>query len=128
MKMKMKGFTLIEVMIVVAVLAILATIAVPSYQGTIRKTKRAEAKGALLENVLQLERCYTVSSTYVNCAGVKSGNTEKGYYVLAYDATPTQTTYTLSATAIGEQAVDTDCAEFNINEKGVKTATSANCW
>jgi type IV pilus assembly protein PilE len=128
MKIKMKGFTLIEVMIVVAVLAILATIAVPSYQGTIRKTKRAEAKGALLENVLRLERCYTVSSTYIDCAGVNLGNTEKGYYTIAFDATPTQTTYILSATAVGGQANDTDCAEFNINEKGVKTATSANCW
>ena len=126
--MKMKGFTLIEVMIVVAVLAILASIAIPSYQGTILKTKRAEAKGALLENVLRLERCYTVSSTYLNCAGVALGNTEKGYYTVQYDGTPTQTTYTLSATAQGGQADDTRCEEFNINEKGIKSATSTDCW
>lgn len=126
--MKMKGFTLIEVMTVVAVLAILAAIAVPSYQNSIRKVRRAEAKGALLENVLRLERCYTVSSTYIGCSAVKLGATEKGYYSLEYDVDPTKTTYTLSAVAQGAQADDTRCNEFDINEKGVKTATSSDCW
>lgn len=58
------GFTLIEVMITVAIVAILAAVAYPSYRDQVRRAARAEAKGAMLENVQFLERNYTVNSCY----------------------------------------------------------------
>ena len=59
------GFTLIELMIVVAVVAILAAIAVPSYQEQVRKSRRAQAKADLVEYAQMAERFFTVNNTYV---------------------------------------------------------------
>ena len=59
------GFTLIELMIVVAVVAILASIAVPAYQEQIRKSRRAQAKADMVEYAQMAERYFTVNNTYV---------------------------------------------------------------
>jgi type IV pilus assembly protein PilE len=66
-RMKARGFTLVELMIVIAVLAILAAIAVPSYYRQVEKSRRADAQSALLSAAQTLERCFTRTNTYVGC-------------------------------------------------------------
>lgn len=69
---EIRGFTLIELMMTVAVVAILATIAVPSYQANLVKTRRAEAQGSLMELMSYMERFYTQYGSY-QCTAVVSG-------------------------------------------------------
>ena len=66
-----KGFTLIELMIVVALIGIIAAIAYPSYQGYVEKTRRGNAQGSLLQFASAMERYYTQNNTY---AGADDGN------------------------------------------------------
>ncbi len=64
-----KGFTLIELMIAVAIVGILAAIAVPSYQESMRKSRRADAQGALMNFANGMERHFTEANTYCDAAG-----------------------------------------------------------
>jgi len=133
------GFTLIEIMIVVAVIAILAAIAYPSYQEQVRKTRRAEAQAALLELAQFLERNRTHTGRYdIDGAGnpitlpytevPREGATK--YYTLTLE-TLTPSAFTLKATPQGPQAGDTKCTSFSLAHTGAKTATGTNaahCW
>lgn len=76
------GFTLIELMVVVAIVAILATIAYPSYEEQVRKTRRAEGKVALNEVASRLERCFTRFNAYnaAGCSGVDQMTSENDWY------------------------------------------------
>jgi len=134
-----RGFTLIELMIVVAVIAILAAVALPAYQSSVRKARRAEARTALVTASQMLERYNTqngvngytgatlgtaTTDTYVN-------KSESGYYTLALSNLATRT-FTLTATPAGAQAAD-KCGSFTLTETGVRgvtggTLTSAECW
>ncbi len=64
--MRQKGFTLIELMIVAVIVAILAAIALPSYEGTMRKNRRVDAQAALMDLSLEMERHFSVNNTYVS--------------------------------------------------------------
>lgn len=134
---KQLGFTLIELMVVVAIVAILAGIAYPSYQQHVLTTRRTEALSALTQLANQEEKYFMDNNTYgslsnlgkVSDSAATSFNTENAYYSisLAYDSS----TYTLTATAINQQAADTDCATLTINESGTKgssTADASTCW
>jgi type IV pilus assembly protein PilE len=70
------GFTLVELMVAVAIVGILAAIAVPSYQESMRKSRRADAQGALMNFANGMERLYTENSTY--CNGAQAGNDDCG--------------------------------------------------
>jgi len=124
----MRGFTLIELMVVVVVVAILAAIAVPSYQNSVRKTRRADAKTALTAMAQTLERCLTQFGSYnsANCSVTSPYDSDQGYYRVT--VTRSATAFSLSATAQGAQAGDTQCASFTLNHLGAQTATSSNCW
>jgi len=108
---KSKGITLIELIITVAILGIIASIAYPSYQEQVSKTRRADAQGALLGLSNALERYYTQNNTYVGASlgttGIFpneapiDGNTK--YYDLSIAAS-TATTYTVQARPKGSQA------------------------
>lgn len=141
------GFTLIELMIAVAVVGILAAIAYPSYQDSVRKARRADAKSALLDAAQRQERFYTENNQYTNvlvkpdpCVGAACGlgyattKTTDGYYDLAINAPLTGTapnqrrnTFTITATpdSTKSQVQDTNCgsssnAHFVLNSRNVK--------
>ncbi len=133
---RIRGFTLIELMITVAVIGILATIAYPSYIAQIQKTRRADAQTALLNTAQRLERCFTEFNTYAfnaaACNVVTPVISADGHYSVAAGVR-TATTYTLTATPVAgdPQNGDTKCASFSITQANSKTATgsaSGTCW
>ncbi len=129
-----RGFTLIELMIVVAVVAILAAIAVPSYTEYVTRTNRAEGRTVLLGTAQALERCYTRFNAYNDgaCTVASSITSENGHYVVTAP-TLTATTFTLMATPQGAQATrDTKCANLTYTHTGLRDITGTgsvdDCW
>jgi len=130
------GVTLMELLVVIAVISILSAIAIPTYRSYVIRANRSDAKAALLSAAGALERCYTRFNSYKAADGctvtfnVPSPN--NNYTITA----PTQaaTEFSLLATATGGQAKDTDCKNFtlsNTNVRGVtgtKSATPQECW
>lgn len=134
-----RGFTLIELMIVVAVIGILAAIAYPSYQEYVRSAKRADAQSALMQLSQFMERYYTTNGRYLTAAGAAPAlpfseaprdGTAKAYD-LSFSGTPTSSTYTLQAVPKNSMAGD-DCGTLTLAHTGAKGqaagATSAKCW
>jgi type IV pilus assembly protein PilE len=132
-----RGFTLLEVMIACAIIAILAAIAYPSYKTSIQKSRRADATTALLGVASQMERYSTEKGTYATATlGTGAGavfpnHTENSYYNLSL-ANLTATTYMVRAAPTGAQA-DDPCGTLTYTEQGVKGVTGgswtkAQCW
>ncbi len=135
-----RGFTLIEVMIVVAVIAILASIALPSYQESIRKSRRADAKSALLAASQAMEKYYTERQTYLsatlgaNSTDVYRTTSPDNFYTLSFTATPTASAYSIEAAPrTGTSQTADKCGTFTITQTGAKgvtggSLTAAECW
>ena len=135
-----RGFTLIELMIAVTVVGVLAAIAYPSYQGSVRRSNRAEVKGILMETAQFLERNYTVANRYdQDSAGTaivlpfatspKPGSGAAKYNItVAYGAAPAQT-FPLSATPTGTMTGDA-CGTFTLTNTGAQgsAGTVEDCW
>jgi type IV pilus assembly protein PilE len=130
------GFTLIELMIVVAVIAILAAIAYPSYQEQVRRTNRTEGERTLMETAQRLERCFTEYNAYndENCNVLDDLplDTEHGRYEIDGDIDASE--FLLTAARIGGQEGDR-CGDFTLTHTGVKGITGADagltvadCW
>ena len=127
--LRQRGFTLMELMIVVAIIGVLAANAYPAYTSQVMKTQRTDAKDALMTAAHGLERCFTQYNAYNdgNCPAVAAASPE-GYYSIT--VARTATTFTLTAKPVaGAVQKDADCKTFTLNEKGAKgsTPTSA-CW
>lgn len=134
-----RGFTLIELMIVIVVISVLAAIAYPSYQEYVRRAKRVDAQGVLLELAQFMERHYTANGTYLTAddkapvlpftAAPKDGTNSN--YDLSFAAKPTASGYTLQAVPKGSMAGDS-CGTLTLNNTGAKGqaagASLAACW
>ena len=131
-----RGFTLIELMIAVAVVGLLSAVAYPSYQQQIAKGRRTDAKQAVLELSQRMERFYTERGTYVGATlgatGLYPNTSSGGYYDLSI-TTQTLDGFSVKAAPRGTQAGDA-CASFLYNqlgEQGVSTGatlSAAKCW
>lgn len=135
------GFTLIELMITVVVVSILAAIAYPSYQSYVLKSRRVDARNALLDLASRQERFYSVNNKYSLTASdlgysnlpydvPSSGSTS--YYQLSIASTDSGKTWTATAAPQGTQTNDV-CASFTLDDKGTRANTGtgqsrSDCW
>jgi type IV pilus assembly protein PilE len=120
---KQKAFTLIELMIVVAIAGILAAIAYPSYQNSVMKSRRADAEGVLLGLANALERNFTETNSY---AGYTLPTPTTIYYDISFSV-QTASTYTLSAAPAAAQSSDS-CGTLTLTETGLKSPATSGCW
>lgn len=131
------GFTLIELMIVVAVIAILAAIAYPMYTEQVRKAGRTEGREALLAIAQAEERRYTAEGSYTadfsdlgvgsvcDVSGSVCTTKEKGYYTITLSGGGS----TFTATASPQKALASDtCTSMTINQLGVRGGSGTGCW
>ncbi len=126
------GFSLLELLIVLAVLAILSAVAWPSYQDTVHKSRRADARVALLEAAQLLERCQTVHQSYSHPDCIIPVQSPEGFYRITEPEARGAHTYRLRATPIGPQAADIPaCAYLELAQTGQRSASGqagAACW
>jgi type IV pilus assembly protein PilE len=142
-----RGFTLIELMIVVVIASILVGIAVPSYTSQVRKSRRTDARNALMdiasreERFLSVSNSYSVVPTQIGYAGANFPVTLLNQYYTVNVVVPDPNTpavtnsFLITATTAGIQVGDTACATFTVNQIGKQTAlnsggvdATATCW
>jgi type IV pilus assembly protein PilE len=130
------GFNLVELMVVVAVVAILASIALPSYRQYVLQTNRTDAVRGLTLNAQIMQRCYSQNFTFnlAACTNPLALISANNNYNLTF-GNVTNNTYTLTATPRGVQVKDTTCASFTLDQTGRQTALdsgnnnqSLTCW
>ncbi|MCS3839934.1 type IV pilus assembly protein PilE [Pseudomonas sp. JAI111] len=131
MRRSNRGFTLIEIMIVIAIIGIVMTIAAPSLTEYVKKGRRTEVAGLLSEQAQILERFYSKNNVYTGITGLSTGND-------FYTVTPTLTdqTFLLTAARKTGTAMATDkCGDFTLTNTGVRSMVNAtaglttkDCW
>lgn len=134
------GFTVVELVIVIAVIAILAAVVLPTYQNAIRKSRRMDARIALSTIAQLMERYSTQNNSYVGATLASSGQppvigtlpysnlSENGIYSISI-GTPTANEFTILATPIGDQSLDV-CSSFTLDQAGTRGPASlaSQCW
>lgn len=149
-KKKVRGFSLIELMVAVAVVGILSMVAYPSYINYMIRSNRNVAKSDLMELQQNMERNYSLTNRYdqapdgtavtINSTSVipfkQSPRTGTANYNITFSVAPTSLAYTLSAAPTGVQLKDTQCATLTLTSAGVRGAAGVtgnvtsvnNCW
>lgn len=130
-----RGFTLIELLIVMVIAGILAMIAVPSYQASVIKSRRADARVVLNDTAQRLERCYTQFGAYnADDCTITDGEeilSQEGFYTVTVEIDDAAT-YTLTASPEKSQADDEKCGKLKLSNTGERTITGssdvAHCW
>jgi type IV pilus assembly protein PilE len=120
-----RGFTLIEVMVVVVIIGVLAAIAIPGFNDQIRKSRRAEIQGVMEQQRLRLEKHRVDNASYATYS-LPSGTSTASYNVTLTGTGPGA--YTLTATPVGSQAADKCGTMTLVNTAGVISQSPANCW
>lgn len=134
LKVHQKGFTLIELMIVIAVIGIIASIALPAYTGYIKKGKAAEATSNLADLRIKMEQCFQDTRDYTNaaCAALCAPASGAKYFTYSCSPASTATTYTLSAAGVAAEGMTG--FSYTINEANTKTSqydggtAVTGCW
>lgn len=130
-----QGFTLIELMVTVAIVGILAAIAIPSYSSYVQKSRRTSATTALLDLASREAKYYSTNNVYTdsmfNLGYVSNGpiaipDTSSNYYNLSVTKISTND-FTATATNTGTQVKDS-CGTYTINNLGVKSPLTRSCW
>ncbi len=142
------GFTLVELMVTIVIGSILLAIAVPSYTNQVRKSRRTDARNALLdlagreERYLSLNNAYTADPANLGYAAFPA-TVGSGYYTIAAPTVvaaaagppPTLATFTIKATPAGSQAKDAQCASLSLDSTGKQSAVDSGgndstsaCW
>lgn len=134
---RIRGFTLIELMVVIVVVAILAAIAVPAFTSQMRKSRRADAARGLSELQLREERWRASHATYAGTDTSAANLALFGalpvsdYYTFSFDSAESGTGFTVKAVAKGAQTGDTACATMRLQVAAsvvTKTPTTGRCW
>ena len=131
---RMRGMTLIELMVVVAIVAILSTLAVGSYRRYVLRANRTDATSALLRIQVAEEKFFLQNNVYtidLSAAGLNVASpTPNGFYNLAVVGAPIATSFQATATATGAQTADTSCATLTINDQGQRNSapSTTECW
>ena len=126
---KYRGFTLIELMITVAIIGILAVIAYPAYLDQIRKARRAEAQTALMNIAARQQQMLLDTRSYAATIGALNitvpRTVQQTYTISLNVGTATVPTFTAAATPSGSQALD-KCGVMSVDQVGTKSPSS--CW
>lgn len=131
------GFSLIELMVVVAIAGILAVVGYPLYRKQVLKSHRTAAKSALLDLASREESYFSTNNQYATLSQLGYASLSNGalqvpsasetYYDVTVKVTTTPAAFTGTATPVGTQAADS-CGSFTLNSAGVQAATGSNCW
>ena len=130
MKFRINGFTLFELMVVVAILSFLVVLAYPSYVQSVQKGRRADAQALMRQFELIAARQYTVNNSYISCSNPETACAAPAgddFYTLSVSVPDNGLSWTITATPKGGQANDS-CGTLTLNSLGQMTGAKAGCW